>query len=133
MKAAHPEGTELIAELVKLQSKARALNNRLEELKDIYQAGDEDVGRIIRLRTSIEEERFALLDNLNLLLSDKNTPQLLDSIRAVQERQSEKLIKDKMEQLSLTQNWGEGFLDSIKKHKGDLVDLIITAAIKLLS
>lgn len=122
----------MISKLIELQARAKALDNRLKELDAIYRSGDEDIGRITRLKTSLESERVEILTALQSLLEENKMPSsLAEAVTQAQNPDGREQVKQSLEQIAKERGWGEKVLEQIKQYKDDILDLIISIAIKV--
>lgn len=121
----------MISELIRLQSRAKALDNRLKEIDALYQAGEEDLGRAMRLKSTIESERVQILLALENVLEDAAPSMLTDAVQKAQDPNTEEQAKASLEQLAQERGWSERVIDKIKNHKGDIIDLIVSVAVRV--
>jgi|Deesub1362A_J573_1020465.scaffolds.fasta_scaffold01835_5 hypothetical protein len=120
----------MISKLIKLQARAKALSNRLKELDYLYKSGQEDVGRITRLKTTLEAERIEILEELREIMGEHLPSQMIDAIQKAQILGNEKQVKECLKRFAQERGWGKKIIEQVKMHKGDIIDLLISIAIK---
>lgn len=122
----------MISQLIQLQARAKALGNRLKELDTAYRSGNEDIGRVTRLKSTLETERLEILTTLQELMKQKEMPTpLVEAIEQAQGTGGENKAKKSLERLAKERGWGGKIITQIKQHRGDILDLIISIALKV--
>ena len=127
-------GRKILSKLIKLEARAKALNNRLKELDSLYEAGQEDIGRITRLKSNLESKRMQILLEMQEVLGDEMPAELIDAIEKIQSTGAtgdEELAKESLEHLARKRGWGREVINQIRQHKLDIIELIVAVAIRL--
>ena len=118
-------------ELINLQARATALKRRLEELDAAYQSGDEDIGRITRMKAKLETERVQILLGLQETLGENAPEKFKKAIENAQCPGQDEEVKANLKGVVEEKGLGKQVIDQINKHKGDVIDLIVSIAVKL--